>query len=106
MSRTKADDIATEVETKELDTETIEKVTEPVIESTIKPVTTKVSKEPEVATTLKAKKSNKMGVEIYLQKNPQPYEIAYLLRSKYRSAVMTYEEWNETLEALMSEKVS
>lgn len=105
MSRTKTEDIAVENETAELNVEaieTVDKVTEPVTKGTVE----KVTKGPEIAVTAKAaKKSNKMGVEIYLQKNPQPYEIAYLLRSQYKSAVMTYEQWNETLEALMAQKI-
>lgn len=51
------------------------------------------------------KKEARMGLEFYLQQNPQEFTIAELLRSKYKMSVMTKTEWDETLKALMAKKV-
>lgn len=74
-------------------------------------VETVESENTEVLETKETKKpvektdTKKMGLEFYLQKNPQKYTIAQLMRTKYKNCVKTEKEWNETLAKLLGKKV-
>lgn len=47
----------------------------------------------------------KIGVEKFLQLHPQSYTIATLLRTKYRTKVMTESEWLELVSSLLGSQV-
>lgn len=47
----------------------------------------------------------KINVEKFLQLHPQSYTIATLLRTKYKSKVMTESEWLELVSSLLGTQV-